>query len=174
MSTRHFTVSQINHLSREEFVRVLGPAFECSPWIAETAWPQRPFTSLDHLHRALCHIVKHAAETRQLQLIQAHPDLVGTAARTGTLTAESTREQTSAGLNCLSAEEVAAFEEYNRQYRQKFGFPFVICARLNKKEAILAGFKSRLCRSRPEEIKTALDEIEKIARLRLEGLVADA
>jgi OHCU decarboxylase len=171
MSTTHFSIHQINRLPQEAFVRVIGPVFETSPWIAEAVWPQRPFTSLDHLHRALCDVVTQAGEAKQIQLIQAHPDLVGSAARAGTLTPESREEQARAGLDRLSPEEVAAFQEYNRQYRQKFGFPFVICARLNKKESVLAGFKARLGCSRPEEIKTALDEISKIARLRLEGLI---
>jgi len=88
------------------------------------------------------------------------------------LTTESNREQASAGLNQLSAGEIAAFQKNNQEYREKFGFPFVICARLNKKEAILKGFETRLENSRDQEIKTALEEIGKIARLRLEDLTA--
>ena len=107
-----------------------------------------------------------------MQLINAHPDLVGRAALQGTLTPESTGEQASAGLNRLTAEETALFQTLNQSYRDKFGFPFVICARLNKKEAILVGFRTRLEHSRDTEIKTALEEIAKIARLRLEDLIA--
>jgi OHCU decarboxylase len=171
MSTTLFSIPQINRLPGEAFVGVIGPVFESSPWIAEAVWPQRPFTNLDHLHRALCDVVTQADEVRQIHLIQAHPDLVGSAARLGTLTPESRDEQASAGLDRLNPEEVKAFQEYNRQYRSKFGFPFVICARLNKKESILAGFKERLGRSRAEEIKTALGEIFQIARLRLESFI---
>lgn len=171
MSQRHWTLAEVNSFGREKFVCALGPVFEHSPWIAEATWPRRPFSDLDALHRALCGTVQRAGEEKQIELIRAHPDLVGRAALAGTLTAASTREQASAGLDRLSAEEIAAFERFNQQYREQFGFPFVICARLNKKEAILAAFPVRLRNSRPLEIQTALAEISKIARLRLEELV---
>jgi 2-oxo-4-hydroxy-4-carboxy-5-ureidoimidazoline decarboxylase len=105
-------------------------------------------------------------------LIRAHPDLVDRARRAGTLTPESAREQTSAGLDTLTPREIALFEDYNRQYWERFGFPFVICARLNRKEAILAGFAQRLTHARAQEIETALAEIFKIADLRLHDLMA--
>ncbi|MCP6756244.1 2-oxo-4-hydroxy-4-carboxy-5-ureidoimidazoline decarboxylase, partial [Klebsiella pneumoniae] len=87
-------------------------------------------------------------------------------AREGQLTTESTREQSAAGLAALLPEEIDLFERYNADYRSKFGFPFVICARENKKEAILAAFSVRLKNTREQEIDTALTEIAKIARLR--------
>lgn len=155
----------------QEFVRLIGPVFEHSPWIAERAAMQRPFSILDELHRALCETVEHAEETEKLDLIRAHPDLVGRAAQQGTLTAESSNEQASAGLKELTPEEIETFQNLNARYREKFEFPFVICARLNKKEAMLSGFHSRLNHSRDAEIKIALDEIFKIARLRLRDLV---
>ena len=89
----------------------------------------------------------------------------------GALTPASAEEQASAGLGRLSGEEAALFQALNREYRQRFGFPFVICARLNKKEAILNGFRIRLSNSREQEIKTALEEIGKIAYLRLQDIV---
>jgi 2-oxo-4-hydroxy-4-carboxy-5-ureidoimidazoline decarboxylase len=172
MATPNHTLLQLNSMSREEFVRVVGPVFEHSPWIAEAGWDRRPFADLEQLHTALVRVVRDAGEARQVGLIQAHPDLVGRAALAGTLTPESNREQASAGLGKLSPEEIAAFQKNNLAYREKFGFPFVICARLNKKEAILKGFEARLKNSREIEINTALEEIAKIARLRLQDLVA--
>jgi OHCU decarboxylase len=166
-----YSLAVLNGLARADFVRVVGPVFEHSPWIADAAWPQRPFTSLEHLHRALCDVVKNSGEAPQLALIQAHPDLVGRAALAGTLTPESTGEQASAGLNHLSPQEVALFQRQNADYQTAFGFPFVICARLNKKDAILAGFERRLKNSRPQELKTALEEIFKIVELRLRDLI---
>jgi 2-oxo-4-hydroxy-4-carboxy-5-ureidoimidazoline decarboxylase len=161
----------MNCFGREEFTRVVGPVFEHSPWIAGSTWAKRPFASLDALHRALCETVRLAGESRQLDLIRAHPDLVGRATLAGVLTPASTGEQASAGLDHLSPEEIALFQKYNAEYREKFGFPFVICARLNKKEAILSGFAARLRHSRAQEIETALVEIGKIAWLRLQDLV---
>jgi 2-oxo-4-hydroxy-4-carboxy-5-ureidoimidazoline decarboxylase len=164
------TIAQLTSLPRDEFIRAVGPVFEHSPWIAEATWPRRPFASAEELHRALCQTVADAGEEKQLALIRAHPDLVGRAALAGTLTRESTNEQASAGLDKLTPEEVAWFQKNNAAYKEKFGFPFVICARLNKKEAILNGFKVRLQNSRAQEIKTAQEEIFKIAELRLHDL----
>jgi len=167
------TLEQLNAHSREDFVRVVEPVFEHSPWIAEAASLKRPFANMEELHRALCQIVANAGEEKQLALICAHPDLVGRAALAGTLTPESTREQASAGLGALTPEEIAAFQKSNAAYREKFGFPFVICARLNKKEAILQGFRVHLSHSRAQEIETALEEIFKNARLRLQDTITE-
>ena len=167
------SLAQLNSRSRDEFVRIVGPVFEHSPWIAEAAWLKRPFASMEELHRALCQTVANAGEQKQLALIRAHPDLVGRVALAGTLTPESTREQASAGLGALTPEEIAAFQKSNAAYREKFGFPFVICARLNRKEAILSGFRVRLSNSREQEIETELEEIFKIARLRLQATITE-
>jgi 2-oxo-4-hydroxy-4-carboxy-5-ureidoimidazoline decarboxylase len=160
-------LAQLNAMPREEFTRVVGPVFEHSPWIAERASERRPFASREELHGAMCEVVRNASTDEQLALIRAHPDLVGRAV----LTSESQHEQASAGLGNLTPEEVAQFDSYNREYRERFGFPFVICARLNKKEAILSAFPERLRNSREKEIETALAEIYKIAELRLRDLV---
>ena len=165
------TIEQVNALDREGFVALIGGAFEESPWVAVAAWQKRPFENLDDLHRVMWDVVRQSGRERQVALIRAHPDLVGRAALSGSLTPESTREQASAGLDSLSPEEIARFEELNTQYREKFGFPFVICARENKKDAILAGFANRIKNSRETEIETALLEISKIARLRLQEIV---
>ena len=160
-------LAELNAAERAEFIRVIGPVFEHSPWIAARAADRRPFSSIDALHAAMCAIVREAAVEEQLALIRAHPDLVGRIV----LTAESKGEQTAAGLTDLSPEEVALFERYNRDYQARFGFPFVICARLNKKGAILAAFPIRLQNPAETERETALAEIYKIARLRLTDLI---
>ena len=161
------TLDEVNGLSREEFTRVIGPAFEHSPWIAEAVAQQRPFASIAGLHAAMCAIVRNAGEEKQLALIRAHPDLVGRVV----LTAESNREQTAAGLMQLTPDEVALFNRYNTEYKSRFSFPFIICARKNKKEAILGAFPVRLTNSREAEIRTALDQIFQIAELRLADLI---
>ncbi len=162
-------LSEINALPPAEFVRVVGPVFEHSPWIAESAAAQRPFQSVAQLREALCDSVRAASEEKKLALIRAHPDLVGRAV----LTNESRGEQTAAGLMQLTPEEIELFEKQNRAYRERFGFPFVICARLNKKEAILRAFHERLPNSREQEIEIALCEIFKIAELRLADLIKE-
>lgn len=162
---RH-SIAELNRVSREEFVRLVGPVFEHSPWIATVAADKRPFADLEELHGGLCEVVRAVPEATQLELIQAHPDL---GKRAG-LTAESTREQTSAGLDNLTAGQGLTIQSQNQAYRGKFGFPFVICARLNNKDSILDALTRRLANTRGEEIKTALEEIFKIARLRLRDL----
>ena len=166
-------MKEINAFSRDDFISVIGPIFEHSPWIASEAWNRRPFDSMEHLHEACCDTVRAATQPKQLELIRAHPDLVGRAALAGALTSASTSEQTSAGLLSLTAPEVAAFQQFNQQYRDKFGFPFVICARLNKKEAILSAFPARLEHSVADEVRAALEEIYKIAYLRLRDIVSE-
>jgi 2-oxo-4-hydroxy-4-carboxy-5-ureidoimidazoline decarboxylase len=160
-------LAELNALDGAEFTRLVGPVFEHSPWIAARTAAQRPFASRESLHAALIATVAKASHEEKLSLIRAHPDLIGDAH----LTAASQVEQASAGLQDVHADEAARFREYNRQYRERFGFPFVICARLNKKEAIAQAFPVRLRNSRQQEMETALQEISKIAELRLRDLV---
>jgi len=173
MATRRLTIDQVNALDRDAFVARLGFLFEGSPWIAETTWESRPFASRDELHRALCATMDSAPAERKVALIRAHPDLAGKAALAGELTPESTREQSSAGLDRLTPEEYARFSRLNASYRDTFGFPFVICAREHTKESILASFEARLRNDRQREIAAALAEVGKIARLRLLDAVED-
>lgn len=167
------SISQLNAADREGFVAICGPLFEHSPWIAERTFDKRPFNSREALHAALTKTMYSASQEEQIKLISAHPDLVGRLAREGGLTRESTCEQAAAGLDALKDDEIAAFDRYNAAYRAKFGFPFVICARQNKKDAILAAFPQRLEHPRDTEIQTALGEIAKIAQLRLHDAVDD-
>lgn len=127
------SLSELNGMDQASFTAAIGFVFEHSPWIAAQTWPQRPFASLEHLHEALCATMSDASHAQQLDLIRAHPDLVGRAALAGTLTAESQREQATAGLDQLTPEEVATFTRLNEAYHTTFGFPFVICVRENKK-----------------------------------------
>lgn len=160
-------LADLNAMDRLEFVRVVGPVFEHSPWVAARTEAQRPFSSREKLHAALIRTVEKASADEKLCLIRAHPDLIGE----GELTPASKSEQASAGLHGATAEEARQFRDYNRAYRQRFGFPFVICARLNKKEAIARAFPVRLRNTREEEIEIALEEISKIAELRLKDLI---
>lgn len=164
-------LDDINAFDRPAFVAALGHLFEHSPWVAEETWARRPFRDAAHLHAELCTVMRAAPRERQLALIQAHPDLAGRLAQQQRLTAESTREQASAGLNALRAEELAEFQRLNTAYRARFGFPFIICARLNAKEAIIAAMRARLQNTPEQEFAAALGEIEKIAKLRLDDLL---
>jgi len=160
-------LAELNSATEDEFVRVLGPVYEHSPHFARRAAAHRPFADLEHLRHALQQEVNHAPESEQMELVKAHPDLVGRAV----LTAESQGEQAAAGLTDLSEQEVETFRRHNAAYRAKFGFPFIICARMNKKDAILEAFPRRLQNDAGTEKKTALDEIHKIAALRLHDIL---
>ena len=160
-------LDELNAATEEEFVRAVGPVYEHSPHFARRAAAKRPFSDADHLRHALLQEVNHAPDEEQMDLLNAHPDLVGRAV----LTAESQGEQAAAGLGDLSAEERESFRRHNAAYREKFGFPFIICARMNKKDAILEAFPRRLPNDAAAEKKTALDEIHKIAALRLHDIL---
>src|SRR5579863_5332514 len=137
MTPPPLTLSAVNALDHDDFIASLAGLFEGPPWIVAAAWPARPFASLDALQHALTAIMRGAGAERQVELLRAHPDLVGRAALAGTLSPASTNEQDAAGLDRLTGSEIATFTRLNREYHERFGFPFVICARANKKESIL-------------------------------------
>jgi len=165
------SLAALNSCDREAFVAALGHVFEHSPWVADGAFGRRPFTGAEGLHKALCETMFGAPAERKLALVRSHPDLAGRLARAGELTASSAREQAAAGLDRLDAAETAEIERLNGAYKARFGFPFVICARLNAKASILASMRARLGNTPEAELSTALGEIAKIARLRLDEAV---
>ncbi|WP_156840302.1 2-oxo-4-hydroxy-4-carboxy-5-ureidoimidazoline decarboxylase [Novosphingobium aquimarinum] len=143
----------------------MAALFEHSPWVEERA-DARP--SSGDRHADLMAVVAEASDAERLALIRAHPELAGKAAVDRTLTDASAAEQASAGLDRLSPEEFERFHALNSAYRERFGFPFIICVRLTDKAGILAAMEARLAHTREEEIATAIAEIGKITRLRLE------
>jgi len=165
------TLDELNQLDRQDFIAALGDIFEHSPWIAEAAYNARPFADLHTLYKALSDTVRHADAARQFKLIAAHPDLAGKAAREGAMTADSKTEQASAGLDRLNEQEFATFHKLNDAYRAKFGIPFIVCVRRHGKDSILRQFERRLANDEAAERSTALNEIFRIAALRLDQRV---
>lgn len=141
--------------------------FEHSPWVVERAFAKAPFPDKPALHKALMQVVENAFPDEQLALIRAHPEL---AAKTVPLTEASHAEQKGAGLKSLSSEEFARFSKLNASYREKFGFPFIICVRMHHKASILEQFEVRLKHDIDKEMTKALQEIGHITRLRLEDI----
>jgi 2-oxo-4-hydroxy-4-carboxy-5-ureidoimidazoline decarboxylase len=166
------TLDELNRLDRRAFVAALDNVFEHAPWVAEDAYAARPFSSLNALFQAMIDAVRHAGEDRRSALIAGHPDLAGKAARAGTMTADSGREQASAGLDRLSEEEFARFQRLNDAYRAKFAMPFIICVRRHGKESILRQFERRLDNAEATERDAALAEICRVAALRLDQRVS--
>lgn len=166
------TLGELNGMDRQVFVTELGDIFEHSPWIVEAAYNERPFSNLQKLYQALTDTVRRADAARQTALIAAHPDLAGNAAREGAMTADSKLEQASAALDRLSEQEFEKFHKLNNAYRAKFGLPFIICVRRHGRESILRQFERRIANDEAAERGTALDEIFRIAGLRLDQRVS--
>jgi len=171
MSVEPLSLPQLNAMDQPAFVSQVGWVYEHSPWVAAGAWEDRPFSTMDDLCAAMERVVHSASPQQQLALIQAHPDLAGRLSSVSELTAASRSEQAGAGLHQLTIAETELLAHNNALYREKFGFPFVLCVRLNNAGAILEAFSERLENSRAEEIAVALAEISKIARLRLADVV---
>ncbi|MCG7599582.1 2-oxo-4-hydroxy-4-carboxy-5-ureidoimidazoline decarboxylase [Halomonas sp. McH1-25] len=163
-------------LDRDAFVSHYGDIYEHSPWVAELAWDAGLDQAQDTpagLAELMGRILREAPAERQLDVIRAHPDLAGKAAKQGELTADSTREQAGAGLDQCSAEEFERFHRHNEAYKARFGFPFVMAVKGSDRHRILAAFETRLEHTPAEERRTAIEQINRIARFRLDDRVAD-
>ncbi len=165
-----------SQLDKTAFVAAYGDIYEHSPWVAELAWERGLDARHDHpaaLAEAMGEVLATAPAERQLEVIRAHPDLAGKAAIAGDLTDDSTREQAGAGLDQCSPEELARFERLNAAYKTKFGFPFVMAVKGSDRFAILDAFEVRLEHDPAEERRTAVEQINRIARFRLEARAED-
>lgn len=161
-------------LDRAAFVAAFGGVFEHSPWVAEAAFDAGLTPEADGaegLYRLLCAAMRAGTKAQQRALIEAHPDLAGRLARAGNLTADSTAEQASAGLDRLSDADYERFVGLNDAYRGKFGFPFIMAVKGRGKDEILAAFEQRLENDPRSEFAEALAQIERIALLRLRDLL---
>ena len=159
-------------MNANDFVKRYGGIYEHSSWVAERVnlllEDATPNTEL--LVRLMADCVDNASVDTQLELIRAHPDLAGKAQVAGELTADSTEEQSKAGLDQCTADEFEKFQSLNISYKEKFDFPFIMAVRESKRSEILDAFASRLDNDYSEEFENALQEIHKIARLRLTAL----
>ncbi|RCL01917.1 MAG: hypothetical protein JSC188_000534 [Candidatus Tokpelaia sp. JSC188] len=175
MEKRTISLEYLNTTSSERFCSMLAGIFEHSPWIAKRVVSKRPFESIEELYYNMIAEVTSSGEDKKLALIRAHPDLAGKAARYGMLTAESIYEQKSAGLDRLNDEEFMEFHKLNIVYKKRFGFPYIIATRgfekVHNKHSILINMRTRLQNTLDKEKKEALQQIARIAELRLKNLV---
>jgi 2-oxo-4-hydroxy-4-carboxy-5-ureidoimidazoline decarboxylase len=160
-------IAQLNLMSQEEFVRVLGTLFEHTPEIAQKAWHYRPFGDAIALHQKMIDVVEMMSKDEQLALIRAHPDL-GSKAK---MADSSVEEQAGLGLDKLNAQEYERFQLLNQSYKDKFGFPFIIAVKDQTKASVLDAFERRLQNNIAIEIASAIAEINKIAWFRLLNVV---
>ncbi|MEM7429789.1 MAG: 2-oxo-4-hydroxy-4-carboxy-5-ureidoimidazoline decarboxylase [Pseudomonadota bacterium] len=160
-------------LGRAAFVDRFGSIYEHSPWIAERVWdgglaPEH--NVIDTLAEAMSEILNGADDDAKLALIRAHPDLAGKAAIRGELTDASTSEQAGAGLDQCTPDEFTRFQDLNAAYTEKFGFPFILAVKGKGRAEILKAFETRISNTPAEEFRTAIEQIHRIARLRLADL----
>lgn len=165
------TLDALNRAERTGFVGALGSVFEDAEWVAERAYEVKPFPTVAALHQALFDEVLEADAEMQLAFLNGHPDLAGAAARQRAMGEHSTREQAALGLDRLDEAGAAAFEALNHAYRDRFGFPFLICVRRHTRASILAEFERRSRHDAATERAAALEEVFRITRLRVAGLV---
>lgn len=159
-------------MDRDAFIAKFGGVFEHSPWIAAAAFDGGITDySAEGIHAALCRALEPAPHEAKLALLNAHPDLAGKLALAKGLTAESTAEQAGAGLDRLTPSELARFTELNDTYKARFGFPFIIAVKGLDKHAILAAFEARVANPPDVEFTTALEQVRRIALLRLHALL---
>ncbi|MDH5555885.1 MAG: 2-oxo-4-hydroxy-4-carboxy-5-ureidoimidazoline decarboxylase [Alphaproteobacteria bacterium] len=160
-------------MTRQDFVERFGGVFEHSPWVAEGAWEEglNP-SSAAELHARMCAVLKSAPHERQLGVLNAHPDLAGKLALAGALTAESTAEQASAGLDKCTPEEFDRLQALNAAYKAKFGFPFIMAVKGRTRAEIIQTFEKRVNNDIETEFVTALRQVERIALLRLNDMLS--
>jgi 2-oxo-4-hydroxy-4-carboxy-5-ureidoimidazoline decarboxylase len=171
MSADRMNINAVNAMPAADFVAAFGEIAEHSPWVAEAAARTRPYASRDAMVEAFQRAVLDAGESARLRLLEAHPDLAGKAAIGGQLTADSRKEQAGAGLDRLTPEEFTRFHALNFAYRVRFEIPFIYAVRGATKQQILQAFEARANGTLLEERLTALAQVLRIIRFRLEDRV---
>lgn len=165
-------IAAVNALALDAFLARFGDVAEHSPWVAAAAAAARPYASREAMIEAFAAAVAAAPVEARLALIRAHPDLAGRAARAGAVAEDSRREQAGAGLDTLTQAEYARFTDLNDRYRAKFGFPFIFAVKGATKTMILDAFEARLPNDAETEFATALAQVCRIFRFRLEDRVS--
>jgi 2-oxo-4-hydroxy-4-carboxy-5-ureidoimidazoline decarboxylase len=168
------TLAEINRLDCRPFVEALGQVFELAPWVAERAWPSRPFSSVRGLHAAMMAQIHAADPAARLALLHGHPELAGSEAVAGSMTAESTSEQARLGLVALTPAQHARMQDLNRRYRERHGFPCIIALSLHRDlGSVFAEFEKRLASPEAGEEAVALAQVSHISGARLRRLVTE-
>lgn len=167
------TLDELNNCRAEVFVERLAGVFEHAPWVAAQAAGARPFASADALHACMIRTLRQQPETALIALLQGHPELAGPAARSADMTIDSIKEQGALSLHRLSVEDNRRWDTLNAAYREKFGFPFILCVRRHTNASVLRVFNQRLSNDRAMELQVAIEEITRVSRLRLADRIAD-
>lgn len=171
--TAQLKLVDYNSLTHADFVAALASVWEDAAWVTEAIAHQRPFFSASELHEAMFSQVTSLPLEKLLAFLNRHPELGGSALKTGQITSESKAEQQSVQLNSLDAAEAVEWTTLNAAYKERFGFPFILCVRRHSRVSALAALRARLGGSRSLELTTALDEVSWITRYRLAARITD-
>lgn len=160
--------------SKDKYLEVFKELYEHSPWVIQNVYEivksDKKFDDIEKFHALLCEEMLAANDFLRMNLIKAHPMLAGKEAQKGELTDFSTNEQKSAGLNSCTKEEIELFNKLNRNYFEKFNFPYILAVKGKNKEEIIEDFNTRLENSYEKEKQIALEQINKIALIRIKGI----
>ena len=162
-------INKINKLSKSEFIKVFANIFENARWIAEELYNQKPFDNFEALSSKMLNIFEATTREKQLKILNAHPDLANKI-KISLLTPDSLKEQASAGLDQCTEEEFDEFKHLNKQYKKKFGFPFILAVKGKNKNEILDNFKKRISFDLTTAFDQAIKQVKQIASLRLKEL----
>ena len=160
-------LAKLNEMECDQFVAILGEIFEGTPAIAQQAWHQRPFNTVEALHQCMVEVMNGMTVDEQMMLTRSHPDLGSKAI----MADASVKEQAGVGLDQLTLEEYQQFQGLNQAYQERFGFPFIVAVKNHTKASILEAFQTRLKNSVEAEREQALAEIGQIARFRLNEML---
>ncbi|XP_026093891.1 2-oxo-4-hydroxy-4-carboxy-5-ureidoimidazoline decarboxylase [Carassius auratus] len=164
-------INAVNALTYEDFVKLFGNVVEKCPLIPAAIWSYRPFKDLADIEAHMREFIHGLPDSGKEGVLRCHPDLAGRDLQSGTLTRESQEEQSRAGMTTLDSAESLHMSSLNTEYKERFGFPFVICARLNSKADIVRQLSERLNNDRATERERAIEEVTKICSLRLRNIV---
>ena len=167
-------MEEVNNLEFEDFMEKFGNVIERTPMVTAIVWTYRPFPDFQALHEAFCQFLRSLAAEAKAGMLRCLPDIGGRLGRNNSLSIESMKEQGGAGMLHLNPTEAEELERLHVSYWDRFGIPFVVCTRENKKETVFSGIRRRLGNSLPEEVETGVSEICKVARHRLVDMVSGA
>ena len=160
-------IEKFNKLSKTEFISIFGNIFEKTEWIAEKCYDLKPYNNLDELVLKMMEIFESAKKEKHLEILNSHPSL----AVEKKLTDDSKNEQKGANLNQCTEEEFVEFKKLNKEYKKKFGFPFIIAVKGKNKEEILNNFRQRIINDINLEFEEAKKQVKKIANFRLGEII---
>ena len=160
-------LKKINSLNKSEFLTIFGNIFEKSEWISEKAFTLKPFKNLDNFISEIINIYESSDNEKILEIFNLHPEL----AVEKKLTINSETEQKQANLKECTIEEFEEFKKLNLEYKNKFGFPFIIAVKGKNKTEILNNFRQRILNDIESEFKEAKKQVKKIATFRINEII---